>query len=129
MSVELIPTDIELFPLHPSGQRAAAEEAVVAGVSCGEGALDGFCRPCSTITEVEEKNCQTESEQRSFNLTFRSPAATRTRCSRGRCEILLMGNYGIISLQGSCSFQHIDAQQPVYAQRMNSQALNNAYPT
>lgn len=128
MSAELIPKAVELFPLHPSGQRAA-EEAVVAGVSGREGALDGFCRPCSTITEVEEKNCQTEWEQWSFNLTVRSPAATRTRCFRGRCEILVMGNYGIISLQGSCSFPHIDAQQPVYAHRMNSQALSNVYPT
>lgn len=98
MSVEFIPEDVKFFPLHLSGQSAAAK-AVVAGASCGEGAPDGFCRSCSTIREAEERNCQTEWEQWSFSLVFQSLAAIRTRCFRGRCEILLMGNYRTLPLQ------------------------------
>lgn len=84
--------------LHLSGQRAA-EEAVMAGASSREGEPDGFCRSCSTIREAEERNCQTEWEQWSFSLVFQSLAAIRTRCFRGRCEILLTGNYRILPLQ------------------------------
>lgn len=90
--------------LHLSGQRAAEEDGRfamhrMAGASSREGAPDGFCRSCSTIREAEERNCQTEWEQWSFSLVFQSLAAIRTRCFRGRCEILLTGNYRILPLQ------------------------------
>lgn len=98
MSVEFILEDAKFFPLHLSGQRAA-EEAVVAGASCREGAPDGFCRSCSTIREAEERNCKTEQEHWSFSLVLQSLAAIKTRCFRGGCEILLMGNYRILPLQ------------------------------
>lgn len=60
----------------------------------------GFADP-PAHREAEEKEPPDGSEQWSFSLAFQSPAATGTRCFRGRCEILLMGNYGIIFLQGS----------------------------
>jgi len=71
-----------------------------AGVSCGEGSARWVLQVLQHNSRRGGKEPPDGSEQWSFSLAFQSPTATGTRRFRERCEILVMGNYGIISLQG-----------------------------
>lgn len=86
----------------------------------------GFAGPAAQSAKLR-KGTARQVRAMPLGLVCQSPAATGTRCFRGRCKFLLLVNYGIISLQEAFC-QHTEAQWPVYVQGTNLQVLHNIHP-